>query len=220
MSKRIDLTGQRFGRLTVVKFAGYKKRSNGYNVGYWQCMCQCGRSSVVSTSHLTSGWIRSCGCLQRETAREVHIKHGGQGTRLYSIWKNMISRTGIPGQRSYDYYGGRGITVCEEWKKDFEQFRNWAMRHGYQDHLTIDRIDVNGDYCQENCRWVTMKKQNNNKRNNVRISYNGETLTLAEWSEKLGIKEITLWQRIYAYGWTIEKAFETPVDERKSKRNK
>lgn len=214
MGKRIiDLTGQRFGRLVVEGFAGADKNRNRC----WSCKCDCGKITTVSTSHLKSGWTKSCGCLQRETASEKHIKHGGRGTRLYSIWKGMIGRTENENHTDFRHYGGRGVAVCDEWRHDFHRFYEWAVTHGYRENLTIDRIDVNGDYCPENCRWVTMKKQNNNKRNNMKISYNGETLTLAEWSEKLGIKEITLWHRIFAYGWAVEKAFETPVRKRKKK---
>lgn len=216
MGKRIDLTGQRFGRLTVVKFAGVDKNRNKC----WDCKCDCGKNVTVYGSHLKSGNTKSCGCLNRETRAKRFWKHGGSRERLYCIWKGMIGRTERKSLINYKDYGGCGIKVCEQWRGDFKRFYDWAIGHGYKDGLTIDRIDITGNYCPENCRWVTMKEQNNNKRNNIKIEYKGEMLTLAQWSERLGIERNTLKARLYKLGWTIEKAFETPVDERKGQRRK
>ena len=207
MGKRAELTGQRFGRLVVESFA----YAGAHGRSMWNCKCDCGKSAIVGTGQLKRGRKKSCGCLRRETAKMMMMKHGGTYTRLYSIWEAMKARTEYSSSQSYENYGGRGIKVCDEWRHDFQKFHDWAMAHGYQDDLTIDRIDVNGNYCPENCRWATKKEQGRNKRDIPKITYNGETLTLAEWSEKLDIKKTTLQTRIYNLGWSVKEAFETPV---------
>lgn len=211
MGKRVDLTGQRFGRLVVEGFAHVDE----HWCAMWNCKCDCGKTVVVYGSHLKSGNTKSCGCLNQETRGKRFRKHGKSSSRLYSIWKGMIGRTERESQIKYCDYGGRNIKICEQWRGDFQNFNNWAISHGYQEGLTIDRIDTNGDYCPENCRWITMKEQNNNKRNNVMVEYKGEVLTLAQWGEKLGIKRDTLKARLHKLGWSVEKTFETPVRKRK-----
>lgn len=138
-----------------------------------------------------------------------HLKHGMGNTRLYHIWKSMKQRCNNPKCINYHNYGGKGITVCDEWD-DFIQFKDWAMKAGYKDNLTIDRIESSGNYCPDNCRWVTYKIQNNNKNNNIMIEYNGEVHTISEWSNIIGIKMQTLWRRLKS-GWSIEKALTTPL---------
>lgn len=135
-------------------------------------------------------------------------KHGGYGSRLYEVWRTMKKRCNNPKNSQYHLYGGRGITVCEEWQK-FEPFYEWAMSNGYRDDLTIDRIDSNGNYEPLNCRWATWKEQQNNRRNNHLITYNGETKTLKQWSEKIGISWFTLYERLKR-GWSVEKVLSTP----------
>lgn len=138
-----------------------------------------------------------------------HYKHGMRETRLYNIWRSMRQRCNNPKTRNYKNYGGRGIRVCNEWE-DFQTFVKWAFQSGYNDTLTIDRENTDGNYCPENCRWTTYKKQNNNRRDNRLIEYNGEIHTLSEWSDIIGIKMPTLWKRIKD-GWSIEKAFTSPL---------
>lgn len=159
---------------------------------------------------LINGNTASCGCLWRERVRAARITHGQTGSRLYYVWKSMLQRCEKQYNPSYDDYGGRGITVCEEWH-DFTNFMQWAERTGYRENLTIDRIDVNEGYDPVNCRWVTMHEQARNKRNNINITYHGVTRCLSDWAATFGINAATLRNRIYCYGWDIERAFTTPV---------
>ena len=143
-----------------------------------------------------------------------NIKHGMCNTRLYCIWKGIKQRCFDTKFKEYKYYGGRGIKVCNEWRTDFMAFYNWAMANGYKDALTIDRINVNGNYEPSNCRWICQKEQQNNRRNNRLITYNGETHTISEWAEIKNINANTLWQRLCRYNWGIEKTLETNDTER------
>lgn len=157
--KAIDLTGQRFGRLTVLERAENK----GAYV-CWKCRCDCGIEKIIAGYCLKSGKTQSCGCLQIERTAEAHTTHGKYHTRLHGIWTDMKARCNNPNRKAYKDYGGRGITVCEEWHNSFETFYEWAMANGYSDDLTIDRIDNDKGYSPDNCRWATMADQNKNKR--------------------------------------------------------
>lgn len=137
-------------------------------------------------------------------------KHGESRTRLFKIWDNMIQRCTNEKYPRYQNYGGRGISVCEEWK-EYTNFRDWAKTNGYSDQLTIDRIDNNKGYFPSNCRWTTYTAQNNNQRSNCLITYQGETNTMAEWSRKLGICYETLKARLKKHHWDVERAFSTPT---------
>jgi hypothetical protein len=170
MSKKIDLTGQKFGRLLVLKLVGSDR--NGQS--RWDCICDCGKSTVIGGYKLKSGHTQSCGCLQAERTSQSNkkrlTKHGmsfgsyKKGHRLYHIWRGMIDRCGNPNQTNYCYYGGRGIAICHEWRTDFQAFYDWAMANGYAPELSIDRIDVDGNYEPGNCRWATDLEQARNKR--------------------------------------------------------
>ena len=206
MSKRLDLTGKKFGRITVIQYAGKSK----CNHIQWKCKCDCGKEIIVTTGHLRSGHTQSCGCKAKELARDAHTTHGMSETRLYHIWSNMIDRCENQNVSHYFRYGGRGITICKEWRNSFEAFGNWALSNGYRDDLSIDRIDVNGNYCPENCRWATPKEQSNNKRNNHLIEYNGETKTMKQWCDQFGVSFDLVKQRINKLGWSPEMAFFTP----------
>ena len=168
MPNFIDLTGERFGSVVVLERAPNSKR----NEVMWHCRCDCGKEFVTRARSLRSGETTSCGCLRTKHAisamKNANTKHGCSPhrgyTKLYNTWLRMKGRCNNPRSTSYQYYGARGISVCKEWKNDFSAFRDWAMENGYQEGLSIDRIDVNGNYCPENCRWITMEEQQRNKR--------------------------------------------------------
>ena len=201
MPKFIDLTGQQFGKLTVVARANNVGRQPA-----WVCKCECGAIKVVTGSNLKHGNVRSCGCLWKEVVpannKEQNTRHGESGSKLHKAWCSMRYRCHNPNCKSYKNYGGRGITICKEWDS-YEVFRDWALANGFASDLSIDRIDVNGNYEPSNCRWVSAKTQSNNTRKNHYLTCAGETHTIAEWSAITGIKWQTIKARINM-GWTVE----------------
>lgn len=167
----IDLTGKKFGKLTVIK----RTHNSVHNAAQWVCICDCGKTVVVNSNNLRTGHTKSCGCSRTESTSKwltkYSTKHGGGHSRLYCVWSGMRSRTKNPKNKRYKDYGGRGIRVCEEWN-DFSVFRDWAVSNGYDPKApygkcTLDRIDVDGNYEPSNCRWVDLKTQANNKRKAV-----------------------------------------------------
>jgi len=191
MKKAIDLTGVKFGRLFVVEYAGKDKHS--HNI--WKCVCDCGNTHFASTSDLRRGKISSCGCLKVETNQKIKTTHGDTHNRLYRIYRKMLSRCNCKTDINYNQYGGRGITVCDEWLNDYETFKGWAMANGYADNLTIERINVNGNYEPSNCKWATRKVQANNRRCTVKVEYHGEKISLAEYARITKQKYSTAYYR-------------------------
>lgn len=184
-----DLTGSKFGRLTVIGIA-----DTGTRKTYWVCQCDCGNTKTVRSDSLQEGRIKSCGCLKREQdkknltvtdAKKKFLDRGYKvgGTRLYQIWVGLKGRCFNIHNARYQRYGGRGISVCDEWRNDFSAFHDWAISNGYADDLTIDRINNDGDYCPENCRWTTVKEQCRNRSSNINITIGNSTRTLTEWCE-------------------------------------
>lgn len=205
MSKFKDITYQKFGRLTALyRLQNYHNKHNAY----WLCVCKCGNFKEVSLNNLYRGNVRSCGCLHKETMISLCKTHGKTNTRLYHIWQRMKSRCYYSKDNRYQYYGGRGIAVCDEWKDDFMAFYKWAIDNGYRDNLTIDRIDVDGNYEPSNCRWATNNEQAKNKTNNKYYTINGKTYCLKEWCKILNINYKKVWVRLNQLNWTIERVLE------------
>ena len=210
---RKDITGQKFGRLTAIKIVGYYKKGRTY---IWLFQCSCGKKTKAHIGAVTTGSTVSCGCWQRELAGINVRKYGGYKThglsrsRIYKIYRSMQDRCTNPNDQAFRYYGGRGIKCL--WQS-FEQFRD-DMHESYLAHVkefgerqtTIDRIDNNGNYCKENCRWATMKEQCNNRRSNVLIEFRGRTQNMKQWAEEIGISHKLLWDRIRKAKWSIEKS--------------
>ena len=205
--------GKKYNSLTVIAFERVKRgRTTSWN---WIVRCDCGTLKSVSPYRVLNGNTVSCGCHRsRQTVeynKKAKVKHNGRNTRLYHIWHGMKQRCFSSYSHDYKNYGGRGITVYEEWKNDFSLFRDWSLENGYSDSLSIDRIDVNGNYCPENCRWVDNKTQNRNRTTCVDVEYNGEKYNIAELAEMVGMNYGTLYNRIMHYGWSVDKAVNTPV---------
>ena len=211
MGRLENLSGQKFKRLVVIKQVEDYVSPKGHHAWQWLCECDCGNKVIVNTHRLKAGLTSSCGCLQKEILTKRNMKHNESHTRLYKIWVDMRARCYNCNDSEYKNYGGRGISVCDEWKDNYLSFSQWAKESGYNDKLTIDRIDVNGNYCSQNCKWSNSIEQANNKRNSSFITYKEETKTIAEWAKFLNIPYITLYSRLKYYNWPIEKAFTKPI---------
>ena len=202
--KYTDITGLQFGRLTVICKA--KKDSRA---AFWLCECQCGKRITVKGSSLRSGHTKSCGCLHDELSSERTIErnssHSMSKTRIYSIWGDMRKRCRNKHHWAFERYGGRGINVCEEWE-NFSAFYKWSSDNGYSDELSIDRINNDGDYCPQNCRWATKDEQANNRSNNRFVEHNGKRITVSQLSKETGIPYGTLYSRIFTYGFSVDDA--------------
>lgn len=209
LPKKLDLSGERFGKLTAICEAS--ERSKCRNVR-WICKCDCGNIVTLSTGDLRSGHTKSCGCIRMPVKQEWH--------RLYRIHKGMRDRCYLKTHEAYASYGGRGITVCDEWlgKGGFYRFKDWALAHGYDDSLTLDRIDANAGYNPDNCRFATYKEQANNKRNNVYLTIDGVTKTFAQWCELYNIAYSTARYRMKTLGWTAKEALTIPLLRKRKER--
>ena len=215
MGKFIDLTGQRFGMLTVIgqgesRVIGKRKVAKSY----WKCQCDCGNIKEICGDNLRNGLTNSCGCQVRKSVIIRSTKHGfskrGKNrSRIYKIWAKMKGRCENESDQSYMHYGARGICVCDEWH-DFLTFKDWAFSNGYSDDLTIDRIDVNGNYEPDNCRWVGMDVQLSNQRTTIKITLGNVTHSLKKWCELLNLNYTTVQAR-RRKGMDIYKAMFSPI---------
>lgn len=206
MPKRKDIAGLRSGRLVALEFDAYAQFPSGVKYEKWLCKCDCGSYVSINKKNLMSGLSKSCGCAIAEANVRRLTTHGDKKSRLYNIWCNIKSRCYNPKNQDFDRYGGRGISMFEQWRDNYSEFKDWAVNNGYDDALTIDRIDVNGNYCPSNCRWVDMVAQANNRTNTIYIEYRGESHTCAEWSVLTGINYDTLNDR-YNRGLTGDALF-------------
>lgn len=215
MGKFIDLTGREFERLRVIERAENAKNGRVQ----WLCECRCGNMVIVRASDLMNR-VKSCGCLRKETAvanGKTQTTHGLRNTKLYKEWIGIKTRCYNKNAPGYKDYGGRGITMCDEWLNDFMAFYTWAMEAGYDEtaprgECTLDRRENNGPYSPENCRWITNTEQQNNKRNNRLITFDGRTQTVPQWSMETGINQSTIHSRLNN-GWSPERTLTEHVHE-------
>lgn len=196
--------GKRFNHYIVIR----RERKDEKGVYWFLCKCDCGKEFLMRCTQI--GKVKSCGCMTKKIIGDAQRKHNVEDNRLYGVWVSMKKRCYQKSHKSYPEYGGRGIKVCKEWLEDFTAFRDWAVDHGYKNdaeymECTIDRVNTNGNYEPANCRWVNMKMQGNNRRSNRNLTYNGETHTISEWSNIVGIKFCTIWKRL-ENGWSVEDA--------------
>lgn len=208
--RKIEI-GKEYGRLTVLHLSYATKKAK-----VWKCLCRCGNLHEASTASLNFGLVKSCGCLQREKARLTAKKmiqnittHGKSKTKAFQSWNAMIHRCYVEDNASYERYGGRGIKVCDRWRESFQNF--WDDMGEPEQGRQIERIDNNGNYCPENCRWATRAEQVRNRRSNKNFTINGRTQCLFDWAKEHNLSPHLVWSRIYKNGWTIEMALNTPV---------
>ena len=197
MGNYMDLTGQRYGSLVVLEYAG----RNVTGRPLWKCQCDCGNIHYSSTLDLRSGSTTSCGCTKKERIGALNKTHGYSKERLYNKWKSMKGRCNRPNSQGYKHYGGRGIKVCKEWENDYTKFREWSYANGYKEtagryELTLDRIDTNGNYEPSNCRWVDMTTQVRNRSITRKANFRGEELTIRELADRYHVSYYCLYDRI------------------------
>ena len=198
-----DLTGQTFGYLTALYVDESKTTPKHL---YWFCKCVCGKTRSLQTNQLTMNRVTSCGCMNQRQIKHINIS---SHKRIYSIYNAMLSRCHNPNNTAFNSYGGKGIAVCEEWRSDFNTFKEWALNNGYSDTLSIDRIDNSKGYSPDNCRWIPLREQQFNRSNNVYYTHNGETHIVFEWADILGLsRELIKSRRKTAKRKNIEPTFE------------
>lgn len=210
MNKINDLTGKKIFKLTVISRCDDYVSPKGKRLTRWLCKCDCGNEIKVTSVNLKKGHTKSCGCLKSIATIEKNKTHELSKTRVYHIWQDIKKRCYNKKSKCFKRYGGRGITMYKEWLENPKSFYDWSINNGYNENLSIDRINVNGNYEPSNCRWATLEEQANNKRTNRMIEYNGETHTMAEWAHLYNIKYKLLFSRLKK-GWSIEKALLTKV---------
>ena len=203
------MIGKQFGKLTVVEKTNKPEGITNRYV-HWKCRCECGKETIVTSHNLRSGNTKSCGCITKERMHKLNLKTGGYKSRLYRIWIGMKTRCSNHNIPQYKDYGGRGIGICDEWKHNFKNFRDWAISNGYKNNLSIERINNDGNYEPSNCKWGTLREQNRNRRTNNIITFNGKTQCALDWAIELEMNPKTLFGRFHR-GWSIEKTLTTPV---------
>lgn len=213
-----DLTGQTFELLKVIGYVGNDNKGKST----WLCQCGCDNHTfkVVVGTELTKGKTKSCGCFAIEATRQRSITHGMSKSRIYTLYRGMIERCYNKNGKDYERYGGRGINICEEWlgkENGFVNFYNWSIKNGYHDLLSIDRIDVNGNYEPNNCRWVTLEVQNGNKTTACKITYEGKEYNLLDFynEKKPKISYSTFKQRVFKFNWDVDDALNIPKNTSK-----
>lgn len=206
MPKAIDLTGQRFVRIRVIKYYG---KEYGSKARKWYCLCDCGKELLCSTTDLRSGDTTSCGCKRNERVQLLNKTHGLTKTNEYAIWLNIIQRCTNINNPGYKNYGGRGISISDEWRNSFLSFLNDIGKRPSLLH-SVERLDNNKNYCKENCVWALKDQQANNTRGCRFITFNGKTQSLKRWAKEIGIGNNSLQRRFDLHGWSIEKALTTP----------
>lgn len=218
----IDLTGSKYGKLTVINKNGFTDKNKfGYRHAIWHCLCDCGNYVDRTTDVLKRGHS-SCGCSNKENLERMakkNITHNASKTGAYRSYKAMMGRCYREKDIHFNAYGKRGITVCEEWKGNPKSFIEWAMKNGWKEHLTLERIDNNKGYSADNCCWIIKEMQPKNKRQNIMITYDGETLCAEDWSKKTGINAQAIRWR-YKHGWDIDSIFNTLPQPYSRKRGK
>ena len=213
------MIGNKYNKLIVLERLDNDKFGNSK----WLCKCECGNTVEVLGIHLRSGHTKSCGCLQKEKCRQIihKPKHGMAKSRIYKIWNGMKNRTNtnsLSKDTLYKNYSGRGIKVCDEWRNSFKNFAEWSLANGYTDNLTIERVNNDKDYEPYNCKWVDLGDQANNRRSNVKITYNNETHNLSEWCKRLNKDYALVYNRIHKNKWDFERAISEPVHIEKRNR--
>lgn len=206
-----DLSGKRFGRLLVVERA-----ANTGVTTRWRCKCDCGNECVVTAQNLKRGHTISCGCYREEVRPRQSFKHGYRHSRIYGVYGKLKSRCCNPNNSSYYRYGGRGITICDEWLNNPESFCEWAYAHGYREdaeygECTIERIDNNKGYSPDNCKIANEKEQANNRRSNLLIEHNGETKTLAQWRDYFGMTQGKAYYHLVLKGRTVQELIDRGI---------
>ena len=206
----IEMVGNRYGRLLVIEELERYRNAAGKTERVFLCRCDCGNKKIIKMHTLRSGNAISCGCYRKEFISSAKSTHRMSGTKIYRVWRSMRRRCNVPTDKAFVNYGARGITVCAEWESDFNEFYKWAISNGYNEGLTIERIDNNKGYSPDNCKWIPRCEQNKNRRMNHYLAYGGRKKTLQEWANEIGVNRCTLrdYCKRYCDKQAVEKAIE------------